>query len=48
MPDVCVLDSFMHYEQDGAGPACVFLHGNPGSSRLRRRVILRVDAGSRP
>jgi haloalkane dehalogenase len=45
MPDVCVLDSFMHYEQDGAGPAFVFLHGNPGSSRLWRRVIPRVGRG---
>jgi haloalkane dehalogenase len=45
MPDVCVLDSFMHYEQDGAGPAFVFLHGNPGSSRLWRRVIPGWDAG---
>jgi len=31
MPDVHVLDSFIHYEESGAGPAFVFLHGNPSS-----------------
>lgn len=45
MPDVPVLDSFVHYEESGAGPAFVFLHGNPGSSRLWRRVIPGVGTG---
>jgi haloalkane dehalogenase len=45
MPDVSVLDSYVHYEQSGAGPAFVFLHGNPGSSRLWRDVIPRVGPG---
>ena len=43
MPDVPVLDSWLHYEESGAGPAFVFLHGNPGSSRLWREVTPRVD-----
>lgn len=43
MPNVPVLDSFMHYEESGAGPAFVFLHGNPSSSRLWRDVIPRVN-----
>jgi haloalkane dehalogenase len=45
MPDVSVLDSYVHFEQSGAGPAFVFLHGNPGSSRLWRDVIPRVGPG---
>jgi haloalkane dehalogenase len=43
MPDIPVLDSFLHYEESGTGPAFVFLHGNPGSSRLWRDVIARVE-----
>jgi len=42
MPDVHVLDSFIHYEESGAGPAFVFLHGNP-TSYLRRNVILHLE-----
>ena len=42
MPEAHVLDSFIHYEESGGGPAFVFLHGNPGSSRLWREVIPRV------
>jgi len=45
MPDVPVLDSFLHYEESGAGPAFVFLHGNPGSSRLWREVVPGVGPG---
>jgi haloalkane dehalogenase len=45
MPDVSVHGTFMHYEEEGAGPAFVFLHGNPGSSRLWREVIPRVGRG---
>jgi haloalkane dehalogenase len=43
MPDVPVLDSWLHYEVSGAGPVFVFLHGNPSSSRLWRDVIPRVE-----
>jgi haloalkane dehalogenase len=45
MPEVLVLDSFMHYEESGAGPAFVFLHGNPSSSRLWRQVIPGAGRG---
>src|SRR5215469_17069223 len=45
MPEVSVLGTFMHYEEDGAGPAFVFLHGNPSSSRLWREVIPQVGRG---
>jgi haloalkane dehalogenase len=45
MPDIPVLDSFLHYEESGAGPTFVFLHGNPGSSRLWRHVAPRVGRG---
>jgi haloalkane dehalogenase len=45
MPDVPVLDSFLHYEGSGAGPLFVFLHGNPSSSRLWRKVIPRLGRG---
>jgi haloalkane dehalogenase len=45
MPDVPVLDSFLHYEESGAGPVFVFLHGNPSSSRLWRKVIPRLGRG---
>jgi haloalkane dehalogenase len=45
MPDVPVLDSFLHYEESGAGPVFVFLHGNPGSSRLWRKVIPQLGRG---
>jgi haloalkane dehalogenase len=39
MADVAVLDSTMHYEDVGAGDPIVFLHGNPTSSFLWRKVI---------
>ncbi len=45
MPEAHVLDSFIHYEESGTGPVFVFLHGNPGSSRLWRAVIPRVGHG---
>jgi haloalkane dehalogenase len=45
MPDIPVLDSFLYYEESGAGLAFVFLHGNPGSSRLWRQVAPRVGCG---
>ena len=45
MPEAHVLDSFIHYEESGTGPVFVFLHGNPGSSRLWRAVIPGVGHG---
>ena len=39
MHDVPVLDSHMSYRELGRGPAVVFLHGNPTSSRVWRDVI---------
>lgn len=45
MTDVFVLGTFMHYEKDGAGPAFVFLHGNPSSPRLWRRDDTRRQGG---
>jgi haloalkane dehalogenase len=49
---VQILDSKMSYvdtdaAQSGAGPAVVFLHGNPTSSYLWRNVVQVVEAGSR-
>jgi haloalkane dehalogenase len=45
MPDVRVLDSTIHYQDSGAGTPLVFLHGNPGSSHLWRKVLPGVGAG---
>ncbi|BDT94652.1 haloalkane dehalogenase [Nocardia sputorum] len=43
MPTVDVLDSFIHYRDTGAGHTpVVFLHGNPTSSHLWRKVIPHV------
>jgi haloalkane dehalogenase len=39
MPTIDVLDSTMYYEDQGAGAAFVFLHGNPTSSYLWRNVL---------
>ena len=39
MPDIAVLDSTMHFVDEGAGDPIVFLHGNPTSSFLWRKVI---------
>lgn len=39
---VPVLDSFITHREVGAGPAVVFLHGNPTSSRVWRDVLPRV------
>jgi haloalkane dehalogenase len=46
MPTVSVLGSQMHYADTGApraGPTWVFLHGNPVSSHLWRKVLPRVQ-----
>ena len=47
MPTVDVLDSTMYYEQVGAGVPLVFLHGNPTSSYLWRRVLPRIGEPGR-
>ncbi|WP_395110897.1 haloalkane dehalogenase [Actinomadura sp. SCN-SB] len=39
MPTIDVLDSTMYYEESGAGAPFVFLHGNPASSRIWRKVL---------
>ena len=48
MTTVRVNDSFMAYAEAGTGdPAVVFLHGNPTSSYLWRRVIPHVAGQAR-
>ncbi|MCX4098896.1 haloalkane dehalogenase [Nocardia sp. alder85J] len=48
MPVIDVLDSYLHYTELGAGPVpVVFLHGNPTSSYLWRRVIPHVSDRTR-
>lgn len=48
MPVVPVLDSTMAYREVGAGAPVVFLHGNPTSSHLWRRILPAVgDPGRR-
>lgn len=44
---VDVLDSWMAYREQGAGPVVVFLHGNPTSSHLWRNVIPQVSDRAR-
>jgi haloalkane dehalogenase len=47
MATVGVLDSTMHYREEGAGTALVFLHGNPTSSYLWRNIIARLGDRAR-
>jgi haloalkane dehalogenase len=47
MPGVDVLDSRMFYREAGAGVPLVFLHGNPTSSHLWRRVLPRIQGPGR-
>ncbi|MBO2464663.1 haloalkane dehalogenase [Actinomadura violacea] len=47
MPVVDVLGSTMYYEEVGDGAPVVFLHGNPGSSRLWRQVLPAMGGGGR-
>ncbi|MET7645035.1 haloalkane dehalogenase [Streptomyces sp. NPDC005426] len=47
MPVAKVLDSAMFYEDAGCGIPLVFLHGNPGSSHLWRKVLPAVDLPAR-
>lgn len=44
---VTVLDSRMHYVEEGAGEPVLFLHGNPTSSYLWRNVIPHVSPHAR-
>lgn len=45
MPQIRVLDSFMHYEESGHGTTFVFLHGNPSSSHTWRKVLPGIGSG---
>ncbi|SBT41918.1 haloalkane dehalogenase [Micromonospora auratinigra] len=45
MPDTRVLDTTIHHEESGSGPAVVFLHGNPSSSHTWRSVLPGVGPG---
>ncbi|MCX5069027.1 haloalkane dehalogenase [Micromonospora lupini] len=47
MPVTSVLDSTMYHEEVGSGTPLVFLHGNPGSSHLWRKVLPAVDLPAR-
>jgi haloalkane dehalogenase len=47
MPVVNVLDSTIFYRETGTGVPLVFLHGNPTSSYLWRRVLPAVDGPGR-
>ncbi|MFJ4841076.1 haloalkane dehalogenase [Streptomyces sp. NPDC088746] len=47
MPVTNVLDSTMFHEEAGGGIPFVFLHGNPGSSYLWRKVLPAVDLPAR-
>jgi haloalkane dehalogenase len=43
MPTTNVLDSTMFHKEVGSGTPVVFLHGNPSSSHLWRRVLPAID-----
>jgi pimeloyl-ACP methyl ester carboxylesterase len=47
MPEIDVLDSTMYYEETAGGPPWVFLHGNPGSSHVWRKVLPAVAGPAR-
>lgn len=47
MHRIDVLDSYIAYVDQGSGPAVVFLHGNPTSSHVWRRVIPHVARHAR-
>jgi haloalkane dehalogenase len=47
MPQLNVLDSSIFYEEHGAGVPLVFLHGNPTSSYLWRKVLPEVGQPGR-
>jgi haloalkane dehalogenase len=45
MPEIRALDSTIHYEDSGTGATLVFLHGNPASSHLWRKILPNVGRG---
>jgi haloalkane dehalogenase len=45
MPDINILDSFIHHDEAGDGPPIVLLHGNPASSHMWRNVAPRLGPG---
>jgi haloalkane dehalogenase len=45
MPAIDVLDSTIHYGDHGSGAAVVFLHGNPSSSHMWRKVLPLIGTG---
>lgn len=47
MSTISVLDSTIHYEESGSGLPVVFLHGNPTSSYLWRRVTPHLAGQAR-
>jgi haloalkane dehalogenase len=47
MPVIDVLDSTTFYEETGTGTPMVFLHGNPTSSYLWRKVLPRIGEPGR-
>lgn len=47
MPTINVLDSTIFYEEEGVGTPFVFLHGNPTSSYLWRKVLPRIGEPGR-
>ncbi|UBU14496.1 haloalkane dehalogenase [Nonomuraea gerenzanensis] len=47
MPELDVLDSVLYHEESGEGVPFVFLHGNPASSHIWRKVLPGVGAPGR-
>ncbi len=47
MPELNVLDSTIYYRDSGSGTPFVFLHGNPASSHIWRKVLPAVDFPAR-
>jgi haloalkane dehalogenase len=47
MPVIKVLDSTIHYEEQGKGVSYVFLHGNPMSSYVWRNIMPLIGEGVR-
>ncbi|GAA0939466.1 haloalkane dehalogenase [Pseudonocardia zijingensis] len=45
MPNTPVLNSTIHHTETGSGRTFVFLHGNPASSHMWRKVLPRVGPG---
>ncbi|MFI6496540.1 haloalkane dehalogenase [Nonomuraea typhae] len=45
MPVIDVLDSTLYYEDSGSGTPHVFLHGNPASSHMWRKVLPGMGEG---